>query len=260
MALYDKIGERYDSTRKADPYITGRLLFHLKPLPNEKYLDLACGSGNYAVALKESGLNMYGIDISERMLRQAQQKGLSIPWFLGDAEALPFSDNSFTGATCILGIHHFKNLAKAFKELFRILTWRLVIFTATAEQMENYWLNEYFPEAMRKSIEQMPSKKIIEDSLLCAGFNDILWEPYEIQGDLQDFFLYIGKHHPEMYLDPQVRLGSSTFSSLADLDEVKEGCARLKADISSGRIYQIIKSYDSHEGDYMFGVARIPKA
>jgi hypothetical protein len=31
LALYDKFSNCYDTTRKADPYVTGGLLFHMQP-------------------------------------------------------------------------------------------------------------------------------------------------------------------------------------------------------------------------------------
>ena len=45
MVLYDSIGRGYDTTRKADPYITGRLLRYLEPVPGGRYTDFACGTG-----------------------------------------------------------------------------------------------------------------------------------------------------------------------------------------------------------------------
>lgn len=255
MALYDKIGNGYDTTRKADLYITGRLLFYMQPKVDKRYLDLACGSGNYTITLRTSGLDICGIDISDKMLSLARPKDPSINWVLGDVEALPFSYNSFTGAFCVLAIHQFKNLQQVFNESLRVVTDRLVIFTSTAEQMEGYWLNEYFPTAMRKSIEQMPSAKTIADTLRKVGFNRIVWEPYEIKDDLQDLFLYIGKHQPEMYLNSKIRQGSSTFSSLADFEEIKRGCDLLDADIRSGRIHKVMEAYNRNNGDYLFVTA-----
>lgn len=61
-----------------------------------------------------------------------------INWFSGDVEKLPFSSGQFKGATCILAIHHFKDLHKSFKEVYRVLDAgsRFVIFTSSPEQME----------------------------------------------------------------------------------------------------------------------------
>ena len=114
-----------------------------------------------------------GIDVSELMLKLAIQKAPAISWFLGNIEALPFADNSFDGATCVLAIHHLQHLQSAFKESARVITnGSLVIFTATAEQMEGYWLNEYFPEAMKKSILQMPGENLLLKLLGVLGFGD----------------------------------------------------------------------------------------
>ena len=51
LPIYNDIGKTYDSTRKADPMIVKTLLNLLNPETSGLYLDLACGSGNYTVAL-----------------------------------------------------------------------------------------------------------------------------------------------------------------------------------------------------------------
>ena len=98
----------------------------------------------------------------------------------------------------------------------------------------------------------MPARELVQDSLTAAGFRMTFTEAYEVFPDLQDFFLYSGKHHPEMYLSETVRKGISTFASLAEPGEVTSGCARLRADIESERIGQVIKSYQRQQGDYLF--------
>lgn len=73
--------------------------------------------------------------------------------------------------------------------------------------------------------------------------------------DLQDLFLYSGKQRPELYLNPAVRADISTFASLADPEEVREGCERLEADLRSGRFARIAARYSDREGDYLFAIA-----
>ena len=174
MTLYDKIGGDYDQSRHADPFICKRLYSLLEPRPHSRYLDIACGTGNYTVVLRSMGLKICGIDTSMRMLNIARLKDSSVSWLLGNSEKLPFPDNSFSGAVCVLAIHHFSNLLYVFDEISRVmLSGRLVIFTATSEQIRGYWLNEYFPEAMKKSIALMPGKNEIKESLKKAGFSTI---------------------------------------------------------------------------------------
>ncbi|MGH7864683.1 MAG: hypothetical protein ACREQB_06815 [Candidatus Binataceae bacterium] len=59
MALYDRIGTTYDATRRADPYLLGRLLHHLSPALDRMHLDLGCGTGNYTAALRRAGISMF---------------------------------------------------------------------------------------------------------------------------------------------------------------------------------------------------------
>lgn len=212
LPLYDNIGTGYDTTRRADSYIADRLAYNLAIVDTETYLDVACGTGNYTAALASRGGKWYGVDEASRMIKAARQKTDAVAWYRADATALPFHDGLFSGALCTCAIHHFNALEAVFKEAYRVLAQgRLVIFTATREQMHGYWLNEYFPNAMKKSIEQMPDIDEVQEALTRAGFQVAYTEPYEIQTDLQDFFLYSGKHRPGIYLSESVRTGISTF-------------------------------------------------
>ena len=219
-------------------------------------LDIACGTGNYTVAVAQTGIRVHGIDQSSHMIAAARQKRRAATWHIGNVEALPFRDGAFSGVMCTLAIHHFKALQPAFQEAFRVLAQRrFVLFTSTAEQMRGYWLNAYFPAAMVRSIVQMPGLQAIMQALRQSGFASIRTEPYEVQTDLQDLFLYSGKHRPEMYLDLRVRAGISTFAALADAAEVEEGCRKLSQDIASGRFAEVIARYRHVQGDYLFVVA-----
>jgi len=255
-ALYDRIGRDYDLTRKADPRIAQRILSLLNASNGGAYLDLACGTGNYTIALSNMGLMIHGIDQSELMISRAKEKAAHMEWHVGDAEALPFPAESLQGVTCILAIHHFKNVRNAFMEVFRVIDkGRFVIVTAYPDQMMGYWLNEYFPRAMRRGTRQMLSKTALFAELERAGFKPSIEETFEVPRDLQDLFLQSGKYKPEIYLRPEVRAGISTFANLASEEEVSEGCRRLEQDIQSGRINQVIADYATPGGDYVFVAA-----
>lgn len=256
MAIYERIGESYDLTRSADPYLVSRLNHHLKINAHQSYLDVACGTGNYTLALAQSGGRWHGIDQSQRMIAAAQKKSNSIFWLLADVTRLPYNERTFAGVVCTLAIHHFNSLAAAFNEIHRVMaTGNFVLFTSTPEQMMAYWLAEYFPEAISLSAEQMPALELVADALSEAGFRSITTEDYFVREDLQDFFLYSGKHRPAMYLDKITRSGISTFSLLASKTEIETGCAKLEADIKQGRIKDVIKKYEHGGGDYKFVIA-----
>ncbi|QKQ75822.1 class I SAM-dependent methyltransferase [Nostoc sp. TCL240-02] len=255
MAIYEQIGKSYDLTRRADPEIAARLAVHLQVTSDYSYLDVGCGTGNYTLALAKSGV-WHGVDQSKKMIDIARNKSNIVAWQVAEAEALPYADNTFSGVLCTLAIHHFVALTPAFGEINRVLAaGRFVLFTATPEQMNKYWLVEYFPEAIHKSAEKMPSLEKIRYALNEADFNSVNIEPYFISKNLQDLFLYSGKYRPEIYLDENIRSGISTFALLASPEEITIGCQRLVADINTGRITDIINKYENNHGDYLFVIA-----
>jgi ubiquinone/menaquinone biosynthesis C-methylase UbiE len=72
-SLYDVIGATYTRSRRADPAISRALAQELQLTPSGAYLDLACGTGNYTVALSSLGGAWSAIDVSEVMLAQARR-------------------------------------------------------------------------------------------------------------------------------------------------------------------------------------------
>lgn len=101
----------------------------------------------------------------------------------------------------------------------------------------------------------MPTVNKLMTTLQAAGFNIVGTESFLIEPDLQDLFLYSGKHNPKMYLDSFVRRGISTFANIATPGEIEDGCERLRHDIISGNISKVIQKYISLLGDYLFIVA-----
>ncbi|WP_332699082.1 class I SAM-dependent methyltransferase [Halalkalibacter lacteus] len=255
-SLYDHIGLAYDTTRKADPEISRRLRNHLQVSNGCRILDIACGTGNYTVALENTGLHMTGSDISIEMIKKARGKSKTIDWEVADVNKLPFESNVFEGVTCTLAIHHFDDLLTPFQEVFRVLDkGRFVIFTSSPEQMNNYWLKEYFPKTIEISANQMPNVAEVSNTLKTVGFNIVGHETFLIQPNLEDFFLYSGKYEPKMYLDEKVRSGISTFANLASKVEVDEGCNRLKKDIETKKIEEVLNKFSSNLGDYVYVIA-----
>ncbi|MEP6763158.1 MAG: class I SAM-dependent methyltransferase [Gemmatimonadaceae bacterium] len=251
--LYDRIGGAYDNTRRPDPFIARQLAAQFIPHDKNKTIDIACGTGNYTALLaRQLGGHWTGVDQSARMLQVAAEKSQAIRWTTASVEALPFPAETFGSALCTNALHHFPSLRNAFREIRRTikLNGRLVMFSATANQMRGYWLNEYFPVAMQRSIDAMPEASALQATLEECGFALQERIPYEIQIDLQDRFLYSGKHDPLLYLNPQYRAGISTFSTISSAAEVADGCKQLEADVRDGAFQEIANRYRNIDGDY----------
>lgn len=95
------------------------------PKPGELVLDLSCGTGNYALTLAQRGLGVVGVDLSEPMLRLAQEKagraGVELALVQADAKALPFRPRTFDLVTVILGLEFIRDPGRTLEEVRRIL-------------------------------------------------------------------------------------------------------------------------------------------
>jgi demethylmenaquinone methyltransferase/2-methoxy-6-polyprenyl-1,4-benzoquinol methylase len=91
--------------------------------PEMDVLDVATGTG--LVAKSESAIvgpngSVIGLDRSYNMLTEVGKK-LNIPLVLGDANGLPFADNSFHFLTMGYALRHVDDLKTTFSEYFRVL-------------------------------------------------------------------------------------------------------------------------------------------
>ncbi len=260
VVKYDKIGTDYNRTRKADKHLAERFFHHLQPTKKGIYLDIGCGTGNYTIELHKRGFRFIGIDPSKQMLEKAKLKNTHIDWKIGSAENIGLPGNFVNGIIGSLTIHHWTNLRIGFFELNKVLkpNGRIVIFTSTPKQMRGYWLNHYFPKMLSDSILQMPTLNSVKAAMKDNGIELVAMEKYFVKPDLKDQFLYCGKQNPKLYFNEQIRQGISSFSSLANRAEVKQGLSQLKKDIDNGKIEAIIKSYENDFGDYLYIIGKKP--
>ena len=98
---------------------------NLELAPHFSVLDVATGTGFLARSIAPQVHRVVGLDATPEMLREgvrlAKVDGIqNVVFEEGDAERLPYHDNSFDLVTCRIGMHHFQRPHSAAQEMFRV--------------------------------------------------------------------------------------------------------------------------------------------
>ncbi len=114
---------------------------------NMRILDVGTGTGFLALILAELGHEVVGLDISDGMIelakKKAEKKGLKIQFKLGDAENLPFKDNSFDAVICRHLLWTLPSPKKALAEWVRVARYKVVV-------IDGKWLDNSLSTKIRK--------------------------------------------------------------------------------------------------------------
>lgn len=86
---------------------------------NENLLEVGCATGKILEFAKPFYKNLFGIDLSTNILKEA--KKITDNVYRASAYALPFEDNYFDCATCHSTLHHLVEHYTFFREVFRVL-------------------------------------------------------------------------------------------------------------------------------------------
>jgi demethylmenaquinone methyltransferase/2-methoxy-6-polyprenyl-1,4-benzoquinol methylase len=123
--LFATIADRYDFITVALSYgqdrrWKARLLTLATLGPDDRLLDLACGTGDLLFAAASRVRFAAGLDVTHRMLQLARAKRRA-PLVTGDMLALPFAPASFTVVTTGYGLRNVPDLRVAIREIRRVL-------------------------------------------------------------------------------------------------------------------------------------------
>jgi demethylmenaquinone methyltransferase / 2-methoxy-6-polyprenyl-1,4-benzoquinol methylase len=124
---YDRMGAVLSFGQ--DPRWRASMVDQVNPLPGQRVLDVASGTGLVAFALARRGAEVVGIDQSEHMLagarhrldHQPQSVRDRITFTQGEAEHLPFDDGEFDALTFTYLLRYVDDRAATMRELARVV-------------------------------------------------------------------------------------------------------------------------------------------
>ena len=101
----------------------GRRILDVRP---SHVLDVACGTGDFAIALSQAGVEkITGVDISQGMLdvgiAKVKALGLNIEMHVDDCEQLSIEDDTFDAVSVAFGVRNFEHLQQGLNEMQRVL-------------------------------------------------------------------------------------------------------------------------------------------
>lgn len=92
--------------------------------PRQRVLDVAAGTGNAAIPAAMMGAKVVATDLTPELFdagrKEAANRGVSVEWLEGDAEALPFGDEEFDTVMSCIGVMFAPHHQAAADELLRV--------------------------------------------------------------------------------------------------------------------------------------------
>ena len=130
--VFDQVYDQYDLMNDFMSFGIHRLwkkdlLNMMNASPNQKLVDVACGTGDIAKLYLEyvnKDSQITCIDPNKSMIKKGKEKlneFKNLKWIISPAEKLPVSKNLFDFYTISFGLRNTKNLDKALSEAYRVL-------------------------------------------------------------------------------------------------------------------------------------------
>lgn len=119
------LGE-YDRIARGIQAVADHLVRFAQVRPGERVLDVACGTGNTALAARARGASVVGLDLTPELLAVAHDRSTEegwddIAWREGDAEDLPFPDGAFDVVLSSCGLMFAPDQERVAREVARVV-------------------------------------------------------------------------------------------------------------------------------------------
>ena len=123
--MFDAVARRYDITNDVLSFGQDRrwrrqVLRVVQPLPGERVLDLAAGTGTSSVPFQQAGAYVVPTDFSLGMLSVGKAARPDLPFTAGDGTQLPYADDTFDAVTISFGLRNIVDPVAGLREMLRV--------------------------------------------------------------------------------------------------------------------------------------------
>ncbi|AND41469.1 class I SAM-dependent methyltransferase [Cytobacillus oceanisediminis] len=238
---YSNIAEKYDKNQFRVDEI--RLDYDLKDYieNNRKFeysvLDLSCGTGLYLEKqvnyFKGVHIRWNGLDLSDRMLKKANEKVKNVEFTNANVEDMPYNSDEFDFISNNYAFHHYSNKEQALSEIHRVLTKGGIykLHNISIHDMPKWWVYYYFPTAYYEDLKRYWKKEVIFNELTTMGLQVNLKIEYRMENvRVKD------------YLDYAVNRDISVLTLINDKD-YEEGLEKMKYDLKTNLDKTIVNDF-----------------
>ena len=209
--MFTSIAPRYDLLNHVLSFNVDRLWWRraartfssILARPDSQVLDLCCGTGDMALALRRranASACIFGADFSHAMLRLATRKsrGTTLRWIEADALRLPFPDGRFDLAASAFGFRNLADYDAGLSEILRVLKAGGecgILDFGEPKGLFGKFYRFYFRRVLPKvgtlisgvkgpylylpaSVERFPDPGAMLERMRAAGFRAASWTPY----------------------------------------------------------------------------------
>jgi|SRR3989344_1825978 len=136
---FDELASNYSGS--AVGFIRDKRLDNIKKYikKDDKILEIGCGSGNLLRFIDCK--NIFGLDISENMIKETKKAVQNGNFIVGDAENLPYENNFFDKVIISEVLYYLPELEKAIKETYRVLKKDGFLLITTLNKKYNFVKN-----------------------------------------------------------------------------------------------------------------------
>jgi demethylmenaquinone methyltransferase / 2-methoxy-6-polyprenyl-1,4-benzoquinol methylase len=210
--MFDDIAPRYDLLNHVlsvniDRFWWWRTARRFRPIlerPDARVLDLCCGTGDMAMALRRrapaNATSYLAADFAHQMLKRGAQKfsGEGIVAIEADALNLPFAGDNFDLVVSAFGFRNLANYQAGLREIHRVLApageMGILDFSEPGGllgKLYAFYFRRVLPaigtlisgvrgpyEYLPASVEKFPEPAAMLEQMREAGFHDVSWTPY----------------------------------------------------------------------------------
>ncbi len=222
---YDQIADNYNQRYpSAQNWERGQALLNLaKQNHARQILEVGIGTGYWLNLLQQVTPELFGLDYSLGMLRQAQKQPVPLELARGSAIQLPYRDHSFDLIYCVDAIHHFGDHRAFIAEALRVLKLGgtlAVIGHDPHEGSSKWYIYDYFNGVYDTDLRRYPSGRSILKWMEAGGFHNISASNVE---HIQN--IHVGE---SVLNDPFIAHNATSQLALLSNEEYESGLAKIR--------------------------------